>query len=86
MDALIIAAGYGSRLQDISESKPLTLVNGVTLLELGARQAKAAGAARLVVVTGHAADRIEAFLPDLATRIGMEIVAERLSDWSTPNG
>ena len=71
MDALIIAAGYGSRLRGISESKPLTRVAGVTLLELGVRQARAAGAQRVVVVTGHQAQTVEAALPVLAERIGI---------------
>ena len=44
MDALIIAAGFGSRLREVSDSKPLTPIAGVPLLELGVRQAKAAGA------------------------------------------
>ena len=39
-----------------------------------------------MVVTGHEAVRIEAFLPGLAARIGIEIVAERCPDWSLPNG
>jgi 1L-myo-inositol 1-phosphate cytidylyltransferase len=86
MDALIIAAGFGSRLSSLSPSKPLTPIAGVPLIELGVRQAKAAGAARVVVVTGHEADRLEAYLPGLAERAGIAIVAERLSDWSTPNG
>ena len=86
MDALIIAAGFGSRLASLSPSKPLTPIAGVPLIELGARQAKAAGAQRIVVVTGHEADRLAAALPDLAARIGIPVVAERLSDWSRPNG
>jgi len=86
MDALIIAAGFGSRLLDISPSKPLTPVAGVPLIELGVRQAQAAGISRVVVVTGHEAARVEAFLPGLAERIGVEIVATRCSDWSLPNG
>ena len=86
MDALIIAAGFGSRLLDVSPSKPLTPVGGVPLLELGVRQAQAAGVRRVVVVTGHEAARVEAFLPDLAARTGVEIVAERSADWSLPNG
>ena len=86
MDALIIAAGFGSRLAELSPSKPLTPVAGVPLIELGARQAVAAGAARVVVVTGHEAARIEAFLPDLATRIGAPVEAARVADWSKPNG
>jgi 1L-myo-inositol 1-phosphate cytidylyltransferase len=86
MDALIIAAGFGSRLSSLSPSKPLTPIAGIPLIELGVRQAKAAGAARVVVVTGHEADQLEAFLPGLAARAGIAVVAERLSDWSTPNG
>lgn len=86
MDALIIAAGFGSRLSELSPSKPLTPIAGIPLLELGVRQAKAAGAQRVVVVTGHEAERIETFLPGLAERAGIAVVPERLSDWSSPNG
>lgn len=86
MDALIIAAGFGSRLREVSDSKPLTPVAGIPLLELGVRQASAAGAQRVVVVTGHEAAQIEAFLPSLAERAGLPVVAERIADWSTPNG
>ena len=86
MDALIIAAGVGSRLRDISESKPMTPVAGVPLLELGVRQAKAAGAQRVVVVTGHEAERLEAALPALSQRAGLPVVAQRVADWSKPNG
>ncbi len=86
MDALIIAAGFGSRLRDVSDSKPLTPIAGIPLLELGARQAKAAGVKRVVVVTGHEAERIEAALPALAARVGIPVVAQRVEDWSKPNG
>lgn len=86
MDALIIAAGYGSRLSSLSPCKPLTPIAGVPLIELGIRQAKAAGAARVVVVTGHEAARLEAALADIAARVGIAVIAERLDDWSKPNG
>lgn len=86
MDALIIAAGFGSRLRDISDSKPMTPVSGVPLLELGVRQAKTAGVRRVVVVTGHEAERLEAALPALSERCGIPVVAERVADWSKPNG
>ena len=86
MDALIIAAGFGSRLRDISESKPMTPIAGVPLLELGVRQAKAAGAQRVVVVTGHEAERLEAALPALAQRTGIVVEPARVADWTKPNG
>ena len=86
MDALIIAAGFGSRLREVSESKPLTPIGGISLLELAVRQAKAAGVERVIVVTGYQADLIEAFLPDLSRRVGIPVVPERIADWSTPNG
>jgi 1L-myo-inositol 1-phosphate cytidylyltransferase len=86
MDALIIAAGYGSRLREISDAKPLTPVAGIPLLELGVRQAVAAGIARVVVVTGHQAIEIEKFLPTLSARVGIPVVSERVQHWSTPNG
>ena len=85
-NALIIAAGFGSRLASLSPSKPLTPIAGVPLIDLGVRQAAAAGVARVVVVTGYEAERLEAFLPGLAARVGVEVVAERLLDWSRPNG
>lgn len=86
MDALIIAAGYGTRLRELSESKPLTPVGGVPLLELGVRQARAAGVERVVVVTGHQAIEIEKFLPSLSARVGIPVISERVLHWSTPNG
>jgi 1L-myo-inositol 1-phosphate cytidylyltransferase len=86
MDALIIAAGFGSRLRDISDSKPMTPIAGIPLLELGVRQAKAAGVERVIVVTGHEAERLEAALPALAERAGAPVVAQRVEDWSKPNG
>ena len=86
MDALIIAAGFGSRLRDISDSKPMTPVAGIPLLELGVRQARAAGAQRVVVVTGHEAARLEAALPALAQRAGIVVEPARVDDWSKPNG
>jgi choline kinase len=56
------------------------------LIEIGVRQAAAAGIARIVVVTGHWADELEDFLGGLSLRLGLPIVTERLADWSRPNG
>jgi len=86
MNCLIIAAGHGSRLRDISPSKPLTLVAGVPLIEHVARAAAAGGATGFTMVTGHEAARLEAFLTDLAERLRLPIAPVRIADWDRPNG
>jgi 1L-myo-inositol 1-phosphate cytidylyltransferase len=85
-DALIIAAGYGSRLASHAPCKPLAPVAGVPLIELAVRQAAAAGIGRVVVVTGHRAAELERFLAGLAARLGIAIEPARAEDWSRPNG
>ena len=85
-DAIILAAGYGSRLQEISSSKPLARVCGVTLIELAIRQAAAAGVQRAIVVTGHEASMVEDELSVIAARGDVEVTFRRLEDWSKPNG
>jgi choline kinase len=86
MDALILAAGYGSRLAGVAPVKPLAEVAGAALIDWSARQAAAAGVRRAVVVTGHAADALEARLPGIAARYGIVLEPCRLADWSRPNG
>ena len=86
MNCLIIAAGHGSRLRDISPSKPLTPVAGVPLIEHVARAAAAGGATAFTMVTGHEAERLEAFLAGLSDRLGLPIDAVRIADWDRPNG
>ncbi len=86
MDAVIIAAGYGSRLAALSPSKPLTPVCGMPMIEIGIRQAMAAGVSRVVVVTGHKAEDVEAFLAGLSQRLAIAIEPARVPDWSKPNG
>ncbi len=86
MNALILAAGYGSRLAALSSPKPLVTVDGVSLLEWSVRQAGSVGIDHAVVVIGHRADEIEARLPGIAYRTGVSIEPCRIADWSRPNG
>lgn len=82
MDCLIIAAGHGSRLREVSPSKPLTPVAGVPLIERVIRAAATGGATRFVVATGHEAERLERFLATLP----FHIEPVRVADWDLPNG
>lgn len=68
MDALIPAAGRGARLDRLDTPKPLVEVDGTPLIVRTLRQLQAAGIERAVIVLGHRAAEIEAFLqavPDL---------------------
>jgi 1L-myo-inositol 1-phosphate cytidylyltransferase len=86
MKCLVLAAGLGSRLRDLSDSKPLTLVKGVPLIEHVIQGAARAGASEFLVVTGHQAERVERFLGDLASRLGIAVDWVRAEDWTRPNG
>ena len=86
MDALILAAGYGSRLRDVAPSKPLARLHGVSLLELSLRQLAAVGVTRAIVTTGYRAAEVEAVLPAIAARTGIEIAARRVAAPDKPNG
>jgi choline kinase len=86
MKCVILAAGLGTRLRGVSESKPLTPVAGVPLIEQVVRRALAGGARAFVVVTGHEAERLEGFLTDLSRRLAISITFARANDWTRPNG
>jgi NDP-sugar pyrophosphorylase family protein len=66
MDAMIFAAGLGTRLRPLTDTtpKPLVQVGGVPVLERIARRLVAAGADRLVINVHHHADQIERFIDE----------------------
>ncbi len=83
---LIIAAGKGTRLQQISDSKPLTPILGVPLIERVIRSAKIAGANDFYVVTGYQGGKVRAFLGDLAGRLRIPITTIVNKVWEKENG
>lgn len=83
---LVIAAGEGSRLRALAESKPLASVAGTPLIERVVRAAAEGGASNFLVVTGYRAEPLEHFLAGLADRLGLTIEAVRNPDWKRPNG
>ena len=85
--ALILAAGNGSRLKNVSGTlpKPLVSFNGRPLLEhvlLGARDA---GIDRFVIVTGYRGDLIRSWVADRHFR-GMRIDFVENSEYNKSNG
>ncbi len=64
MQALILAAGVGRRLGHITKDKPKCMVeiNGETIIERTLRNLEKAGVERVILVTGHAAERLESFV------------------------
>lgn len=64
MDAMIFAAGLGTRLRPLTESTPKALieVGGRPLLDWVARRLVRAGADRLIINVHHHADQIERFV------------------------
>jgi choline kinase len=86
MKCLILAAGDGGRLAQICSSKPLVQVAGLPLIERTIATAQQAGATDFYVVTGYAADRVEAFLSEVSRRRRVSITPIRNPEWELGNG
>lgn len=74
MKALILAAGMGSRVAELSDEKPKSLIEvcGVPLIERIISTVREAGVSEIVVVTGFAKDRLPEALGD-GSRMGVSI-------------
>lgn len=86
MHALIVAAGYGSRLRSVSRCKPLTPVAGMPLIDRVILSARAGGATGFTVVTGHKGALLERHLARAAAGWSFHVECVRTPDWSRPNG
>ena len=86
MDALIMAAGRGSRLGAETDGRPKSLVDlgGISPLELQVDLLAERGVSRLIVVTGYERGQIEAVV---SARIGPSMTAEFVWNpfWSVTN-
>lgn len=77
MKAMIFAAGLGTRMRPLTDTRPKALieVNGMTLLEINIRRLVLAGFTDIIVNVHHHAEQIELFIMENATRLGANIVA-----------
>ncbi|MCF6180231.1 MAG: phosphocholine cytidylyltransferase family protein [Geopsychrobacter sp.] len=75
--ALLLAAGTGSRLSPLTDSKPKCLVevNGIPILERLIRSLRTHGFKRLVVVVGHLSEVIQDYLGSRYADIEITYVA-----------
>ena len=86
MKCLILAAGDGGRLAQICDSKPLVRVAGLSLIERTIATAQQAGVTDFYVITGYAADRVEATLSEVGRRRRLNITTIRNLQWELGNG
>ena len=86
MRALIVAAGYGTRLRAVSPSKPLTPVAGIPLIDRVMLSARDGGVTAFTVVTGHEGEVLERHLARASQHYRLPIDCVRTPDWSRPNG
>ena len=85
-DALIIAAGKGSRMAGRSDLKPLVPVLGVPLIERVIDAGVAAGVRRFWGVTGFRRELLQPVLEELSQRLGVAIEELHNSNWQKSNG
>jgi NDP-sugar pyrophosphorylase family protein len=66
MDAVVMAAGEGTRLRPLTErwAKPILPIDGRPVIATLLRELAGAGCARVVVVTGHLAEQVEELVGD----------------------
>jgi NDP-sugar pyrophosphorylase family protein len=78
VDAMILAAGLGTRLRPLTDHTPKALIDvgGMPIIERVARRLIAAGADRLIVNTAHLAQQIEDYVGSMGG-FGVEAVFSR---------
>lgn len=86
--AVILAAGKGTRLRETADAlpKPLTEVGGVPLLKRTILTLAAAGARRVVVVTGFMADVVRSTVERDASLGGLQIEFAHNPEFELANG
>lgn len=89
MRGIVLAAGGGKRLVPLTDTLPKTLLevtdDGRSILELAVGNLAAVGITDITVVTGHAAEAIEAIAPTLESRYDVTLhrrFNDRYADWN----
>ncbi len=86
MQAIILAAGMGTRLRSVSPSKPLTLIAGRPLIHRILDNLASAGISRPLVITGYRGDEVGAAVAAWAGPDGQRAESLHNPAWDQPNG
>jgi histidinol-phosphate/aromatic aminotransferase/cobyric acid decarboxylase-like protein/choline kinase len=82
MQAIILAAGMGKRLKDLTtdNTKCMVKVNGVSLIQRMLRQLDELGLARIVIVVGYMGDKLIDYISTLNTSTPIEFIENPVYD------
>lgn len=86
MKCLIVAAGQGTRLREIGQSKPLIKIKGIALIERVIRTVRSAGVDAFYVVSGYQGESLRSALDKLASTEDLSITHIINNDWERANG
>jgi len=86
MKCLIIAAGRGSRLSSRGDSKPLTPLLGVSLIERVILTAQKSGLTDFYVVTGYNGEEVREYLNRFSQSSNIPITHITNEEWEKENG
>jgi 1L-myo-inositol 1-phosphate cytidylyltransferase len=82
--AVVLAAGMGTRLRSVAEAKPLAMVAGRSLIAHALAGLTEAGVGEIIVVLGYEGDRVAAHLAGITGTAPVRHVHN--PDWQAPNG
>lgn len=89
MHGIVLAAGGGMRLRPLTDDLPKTLLpvtdDGRSILELAVANLAEVGITEIAVVTGHAAQAIDALAPELEDRYAVQLEQrynDRYASWN----
>jgi CDP-L-myo-inositol myo-inositolphosphotransferase len=86
MNCLIIAAGLGSRLSESGDSKPLTPLLGLPLIERVILTVNKVGLTDFIVVTGHNCEEVGLHLTRFGQSRNIAITTILNEEWEKENG
>jgi len=86
LKCLIIAAGKGKRIRKISDSKPLTEIYGIPLIERVILTAHKVGINEFVVVTGYNGSKVRKYIDKVKKTKEIKITHVINNEWDKENG